>query len=89
MRSEKFDHESEDLAELFYRNKAKWHKSCHLKFAASKLTKIIQKCESTTSNDQRRSKRQSNSLSDEAHCIFCLQTSCKLATTVYSNGIRL
>ena len=80
--SVKFDHEHEGLAELFYRNKARWHKSCRLKFATSKLIKIkerrAKKRESTTSNDQRRSKRQSNSFPGEEHCIFCSQTSGKL-----------
>ena len=80
--SVKFDHEHEGLAELFYRNKARWHKSCRLKFATSILIKIkerrAKKRESTTSNDQRRSKRQSNSFPGEEHCIFCSQTSGKL-----------
>ena len=32
--------EGDNLAEVFYQNKTKWHKSCHLKFSASKLFRV-------------------------------------------------
>ena len=68
--------EGDNLAEVFYQNKAKWHKSCHLKFSASKLLRVKaqreREKECASINDQRRSKRHSmaNTLNEEC-CIFC------------------
>ena len=33
-------YEGENLAELLYQKRAKWHKSCHLKFTSSKLMRV-------------------------------------------------
>lgn len=57
------------------RNQAKWHKSCHLKFSASKLQRAIRKRErdeitdnSSATGKRRRLHRQ---LLDKSNCIFC------------------
>ena len=68
--------EGDNLAEVFYQNKVKWHKSCHLKFSASKLLSVRaqreREKECASINDQRRSKRHSmaNTVNEES-CIFC------------------
>ena len=68
--------EGDNLAEVFYQNKAKWHKSCHLKFSASKLLRVRaqreREKECASINDQRWSKRHSmaNTVNEEC-CIFC------------------
>jgi len=36
----KFEGPGENLAELLYQNRARWHKSCHLKFSSSKLIRV-------------------------------------------------
>ena len=57
-----------------YQKRAKWHKSCHLKFSPSKLTRIEAQqkrklVECASNDDQRRSKRHLPA-SDEC-CLFC------------------
>ncbi|KAG1695323.1 hypothetical protein GQR58_006634 [Nymphon striatum] len=53
------------IAEIFLENHAKWHKSCHIKFARSKLQRaqkqieVKQKREEEVSGEGRQSKRQS------------------------------
>ena len=37
--------EGENLAELFYQNKAKWHKSCYLKFSTTQLMRVKKQLE--------------------------------------------
>ena len=75
--------EGDNLAEVFYQNKAKWHKSCHLKFFASKLLRVRaqreREKECASINDQRWSKRHSmtNTVNEEC-CIFCSLPSGKL-----------
>ena len=43
------DFKGEDSAETFMDNKAKWHKSCHLKFAPSKFAHVKQQLVRTSS----------------------------------------
>ena len=71
--------EGENLGELFYQHRAKWHKSCHLKFAASKVERVKeQRGKKRKCDDQRKSKRKLDSYVNEESCIFCSQTSGKL-----------
>ena len=64
----------------FFLNKAKWHKSCHPKFAPSKLLKARErrgkKRQHPNNDEQRRSKRQA--VANESSCIFCSQSTGKL-----------
>ena len=67
-------YEGENLAELMYQKRAKWHKSCHLKFSSSKLTRVETRqkrklTECTSNDDQRRSKR--HLPASEECCLFC------------------
>ena len=68
-------------------NKAKWHKSCHLKFNLSKLcrTQAQQQCHNQgvkrqleASNEQRKSKRQASGVQNQHACIFCKNGAGKL-----------
>ena len=60
-------------------HRAKWHKSCHLKFAASKVERVKeQRGKKRECDDQRKSKRKLDSCVNEESCIFCSQTSGKL-----------
>ena len=71
--------EGENLGGLFYHHRSKWHKSCHLKFAASKLNRIKdQRGKKHESDDQRKSRRKLDSCANEESCIFCSQASGKL-----------
>lgn len=76
------DFEGENMADLFLCNKAKWHKSCHLKFAQSKLTRVREqrgeKRKSSFTDDQRKSKRRVSCIPDKEACIFCSQVAGKL-----------
>ena len=50
--------EGENLGELFYQHKAKWHKLCHLKFAASKVERVKEQTgKKRECDDQRKSRR--------------------------------
>jgi len=91
----KVDFRGEDAAGLLLRNKAKWHKSCHLKFAYSKLMRVQEQkgrnCEHPSTDDQRKSKRRASGIPDEEACIFCSQPSGKLhqcATMGLDNDLR-
>ncbi|KAG1666280.1 putative aldolase class 2 protein [Nymphon striatum] len=72
------------IAETFLENHAKWHKSCHIKFARSKLQRaqkqieVKQKCEEEVSGEGRQSKRQSIGNPNQEACIFCLTVSGKM-----------
>lgn len=64
--------------ESFLQNRAKWHKSCRLKFAHSKLTKLQDQLKRKLGHDdgegsKRKSKRQSMSTADQGVCIFCME----------------
>ena len=69
------DFTSEDNPEIFLRNKAKWHKSCHLKFAPSKLNYLKEKIgkkrrlEESDSDGGRKSKRVFTGTPSQASCI--------------------
>eukprot|EP00112_Aurelia_sp_Birch-Aquarium-sp1_P024788 Seg7984.2 transcript_id=Seg7984.2/GoldUCD/mRNA.D3Y31 product="hypothetical protein" protein_id=Seg7984.2/GoldUCD/D3Y31 len=56
--------------------KAKWHKSCHLKFATSKLENAKRK--RTDSNKERKSKRKLVEAPNQETCIFCSLSSATL-----------
>ena len=72
------NYRGEQIPQLFLQNRAKWHKSCHLKFAPSE--QIGKKRQHPTAGDeQRRSKRRTT---DEESCIFCSQTSGKLLSVL-------
>ncbi|KAG1681694.1 hypothetical protein GQR58_011690 [Nymphon striatum] len=72
------------IAETFLENHAKWHKSCHIKFARSKLQRaqkqieVKQKREEEVSGEGRQSKRQSIGNPNQEACIFCLTVSGKM-----------
>ncbi|KAG1687699.1 hypothetical protein GQR58_008284 [Nymphon striatum] len=72
------------IAETFLENHAKWHKSCHIKFARSKLQRaqkqieVKQKREEEVSGEGRQSKRQSIGNPNQKACIFCLTVSGKM-----------
>ncbi len=77
------DFKGEGNAEVFMKHRAKWHKSCHLKFALSKLARVKQqlgKKRSLGASDEgtRKSKRTSVGIQDQASCIFCSVASGKL-----------
>jgi len=77
------DFKGEGNAEVFMNHRAKWHKSCHLKFALSKLARVKQqlgKKRSLGASDEgtRKSKRTSVGIQDQASCIFCSVASGKL-----------
>ncbi len=69
----------EHNAEIFLKNEAKWYKTCHLKFAPSKLLRLQKRklsCESVSEQHQRKSKRQKTSCNpDQESCIFCSEVS--------------
>ena len=72
----------EGTADIFLTNQAKWHKSCHLKFASSKLSRAKQRKRKISDDgnmDRRQSKRQAlcAPLSLDV-CIFCMESSGKL-----------
>lgn len=67
----------EENVESFVRNRAVWHKQCHIKFANSKLERVLlkkRKHEESNSNtvttDERR-KSIRTKLTDKDVCIFC------------------
>ena len=78
------DFKGEDSAETFMDNKAKWHKSCHLKFAPSKLAHIRQQLvrkrslEDSGHETQRKSQRISVGTPSQASCIFYSKVDGKL-----------
>ena len=78
------DFKGEDSAETFMNHKAKWHKSCHLKFAPSKLVRVKQQLgkkrslEASGDEVRRKSKRASVGTPSQASCIFCSEVSGKL-----------
>ena len=93
----KGDIRGEDAAGLLFLNKAKWHKSCHLKFAYSKLLRVQEQKgrkhehPSTAYDDQRKSKRKASGIPDEEACIFCSKPSGKLhqcATMGLDNNLQ-
>ena len=91
--SVKFNEEHD--AEIFLKNQAKWHKTCHLKFAPSKLLRLQKRnlsCESASEQQQRKSKRQRTSHNpDQESCIFCSEVSGTLhncATMTLDHAIR-
>lgn len=76
--SVKFNEEHD--AEMFLKNQAKWHKTCHLQFASSKLLRLQKRkisCEPTNvEQQQRKSKQQQTSGNpDMDSCIFCSEVS--------------
>ena len=88
---------SEDAAGSLFRKKAKWHRSCHLKFAYSKLLRVEEQKgrkrehPSTARDDQWKSKHKASDIPDEEACIFCSQPSGKLhqcATMGLDNDLR-
>ena len=70
--------EGGNIAQAFLRNKAKYHKTCHLKFAQSKLTRVLEQrkrsreCSPSLEGDH---KRLARSVPDEKACIFCSKKS--------------
>ena len=66
-------------AEMFIKNQAKWHKTCHLKFVSSKLLQLQKRkssLEPGSVQQQRKSKRQRTSHnSDQNSCMFCSEIS--------------
>ena len=81
----------EDTAETFMDYKAKWHKSCHLKFAQFKLNHLKdklskkRKLEETECEEQRKSKRMSTGTPSQSACIFCSQDTGKLHACLTMN----
>ena len=65
----------EGTAETFMDYKAKWHKSCHLKFAQSKPNHLKdklskkRKLEETECEEQRKSKRMSTGTPSQSACM--------------------
>ena len=75
------DFKTEGNASTFLEKEAKWHKSCHLKFASSKLTRIKElaiKKRKQEDEDQRTSKRSARQSHDKESCIFCSEMAGKL-----------
>ena len=67
------DFKGNGIAETFSRNRAKWHKSCHLKFAPPKLERV---CESlagkhTCSDEVPQKSKHQTTWNDNSACIFC------------------
>ena len=64
---------------MFFKNQAKWHKTCHLKFAPSKLLRLQKRklsLEPAGVQQQRKSKQQRTSHnSDQNSCMFCSEIS--------------
>lgn len=64
---------SEENVETFVKNRAVWHKTCHIKFSNSKLERVLakkRKSEEVSDDDRRKSKRiQLPDLKEV--CIFC------------------
>ena len=60
------------------KNKAKWHKSCHLKFAPSKFQTILERKRKSESNDDdKKSVKRRSKDSYKYQCVFCLEGSDK------------
>ena len=74
------DFKGNGTAEMFHRNRAKWHKSCHLKFAPSKLHRIRESLagKRTCSDEVSRKSKRLATCSDSSSCIFCLKMDGKL-----------
>ena len=74
------------MLKCFFKNQAKWHKTCHLNFAPSKLVWLQKKKLSLEPGSvqqlrqqQRKSKRQRTSHnSDQKTCMFCSEINCTL-----------
>ena len=61
-----------NVTELFYQKKARWHKSCHLKFSASKLMRVeAQKKRKLECDLASIMKFKRHLHSSEECCIFC------------------
>ena len=80
-----FDHGPAETVEEFLNNCAKWHKTCHLKFATSKLERSKERCknkrkdEDNCESGERRSKRRALSAESRGtvwslQCIFCMDS---------------
>ena len=69
-------------AELFHEHRAKWHKSCHLQFAPSKLMKAQEQSEKKrrqeATPESRKSKRLATGVLNKELCIFCCEGRGKL-----------
>ena len=68
--------------------KAKWHKSCHLKFAQSKsdhLKDKLSKKRKLECEEQRKSRRMSTGTPSKSACIFCSQDTGKLHACLTMN----
>ena len=67
------------MLKCFFKNQTKWHKTCHLKFAPSKLLWLQKRklsLEPGSVQQQRKSKRQRTSHnSDQNSCMFCSEIS--------------
>lgn len=92
------DFKGEGSAETFMLNKAKWHKSCHLKFAPSKLIKVKEQLgkkrqlESTGADEGLRKSRRSTGIPSQENCIFCSEGTGKLhicATMKLDQNLRI
>lgn len=86
----------EQSPEEFMAHKAKWHKSCHLKFAPSKLKIILGKKRNLESGQSeggpRKSKRMSMGMAKQESCMFCTKITGTLhacATMKLDNDLRL
>ena len=71
--------------DILLHNRAKWHKTCHLKLSASKLQRAKQRCNSNDRHSElteRKSRRLSGGVSNTKlsvdTCVFCLQSEGKL-----------
>ena len=62
-------------AHNLFDNNAKWHKSCHLNFATSKLLKIKKRKYAEAESKIRKSTRLSYGIPSKASCLFCSGTS--------------
>ena len=67
------------MLKCFFKNQAKWHKTCHLKFAPSKLLRLQKKklsLEPGSVQQQTKSKRQwTFNNSDQNSCMLCSEIS--------------
>ena len=62
----------EDISvDEFCTNRAVWHKSCHLKFANSKLERAQQKIKRKSTANSSKAKKVKRQVSDQNVCIFC------------------
>jgi hypothetical protein len=72
----------EASADLFLEHRAKWHKSCHLKFVPSKLRKAQEQSEKKRRQEATTESRKSKCLAigelNKELCIFCFEGRGKL-----------